>query len=465
VIALLLGDRLMVAGIGQVCAVILPDKGPPERILSCTGSPSDPEEAQRVRDAHAVIRAGTLFNHVEGPEQACRILAAKHVFDVLQIDPGGPSDDKQVRSAYRKLALQVHPDKQGAGANLDDCKAAFARLDSAKEAVESMLAEDSDSCREIHRILRSEVHTRSGAASLLSVDKAATVDTDSVAEDADRAAKELVKKISRMKGVCSEYDQAVACCREAVETIRRGCTPEALPRQEALLREGVLSTRAMGARDLRSPFPIVLIRAETSKYTLPSNVKCRLALLCGATAALDNDSLVKASASFERQPKASALRWCLSADSAAACCSAVCVRLETSLIESLPPAKRMKSGGIGPDGTVRIRHILFKHKQLKQPDLMARRIGSAATVQEAEESALGVLDKLLKEPAQFLRLCRELSDCESASQPGQLAGDLGWVGRGQHEQAFEDVSFGLRPNDFGDLVTTSRGVHVIQRLA
>lgn len=81
---------------------------------------------------------------------------------------------------------------------------------------------------------------------------------------------------------------------------------------------------------------------------------------------------------------------------------------------------------------------------------------------------MGALEQLLKlgkDPNAFLRMCRELSDCQSAAQPSTLAGDLGWIGRGQHEAAFEDAVFALAPNTFGDLVSTSRGVHIVQRLA
>merc|ERR1719436_2394933 len=118
-------------------------------------------------------------------------------------------------------------------------------------------------------------------------------------------------------------------CREAVETLRRGCTPEALPRQEALLSEGLPTSRTMGARDLRLPRPIVSMQPETGSFEVPAgNKRHRLALLCGATAALTDAQLMASTARLARQPKASALRWCQDADSNAASSSAVCVGLE-----------------------------------------------------------------------------------------------------------------------------------------
>eukprot|EP00913_Durusdinium_trenchii_P015729 g14782.t1 len=50
----------------------------------------------------------------------------------------------------RDLGLvSVHPDKQNENANTDAFRFAFARLDSSKEALETMLAEDVQSCKEV----------------------------------------------------------------------------------------------------------------------------------------------------------------------------------------------------------------------------------------------------------------------------------------------------------------------------
>ncbi|CAE8629764.1 unnamed protein product, partial [Polarella glacialis] len=395
-----------------------------------------------------------LYNTVEGLDEASRILSAQHLFEVLQIEPGGPSDEKQIRTAYRKLALRVHPDKQPEGAPPNLFKWAFSRLEEAKEKLEAMLAEDSESCREVHKVLRFDVHRREGAAALLGVDATAQTETAHLMPDAEKACRFQIKKLEKMVQVCPEYDRAVAACREAVETLRRGCTEEGLPRYEALLTHGMSASRTMGARDLRFPRPVVLMKPETSHLLMPKG-RCRLALLCGSTAALSDEQLVASTAKFVRQPKASALRWCLDASPSAACSSAVCITLEPAGIVE-PPAKRAKTTG-GPEGTVRVRHILFRHQQLKQVDQMARREGSAKHALEAEAAALGALEKIFQDPNQFLKLCRELSDCSSASQPGMLTGDLGWLARGQQEQAFEECCFSLTPNSIGDLVVTSRG--------
>lgn len=472
-VAIVLGDRIALAGVGPVRAVLLSEKKPPQRVVTCKGALGSSEasqaESKRMLKAGGVVRDGAVYGTCEGLDEATRILAAPHAFEVLQIELGGPSDEKQVRSAYRRLALRVHPDKQAEGVDKDSFKAAFERLDTSKESLEAMLSVDTAACRELHRALRCDaaVHTRQGAAELLGVDKVPTLDTGQVEKEAGKASRELKKKLERMRGVSSEYGAAVALCDEAVATLGRGCTPEALPRQEALLREGLATSRAMGARDLRWPRPIVVMQPESASLQIPSGGGgSSLALLCGATAALSDEYLAECVVRFSRRPKAAALRCCLDSDASASSSSAVFIKLDGAHVEELA-AKRQRTVGTvcGKEGMVRLRHILFKHQQLRQGDPMARREGKFRTAQEAEKAALDAFEKLLQDRNQFLRLCRELSDCQSADQPGMLSGDLGWVARGQLEPCVDDDVFALRPNDFGDLVSSSRGVHIFQRLA
>jgi len=463
-LALVLGDRLVVAGVGRVRVALLPERGPARPVLAlCPGDPDNPGELERIGQLGGLVRGGMLLYNLpaEAADEATRILTAKSAFEVLQLDADGPVDVKQVRSIYRKLALRVHPDKLPEGADAGAYKQAFARLDSAKDAVEAMLAADAAACRELQRVFRCDVRTRAGAVALLGTEEA---------DEAERASKDIWKRLETLRSAAPDFERAEAVCREAVATLRRGFTAEALPRQEALLREGLSTSCAMGARDLRAPYPLVEMRPETASRVLP-NGRCRIALLCGATAALSDEQLAASTARFARHPKASALRWCMDSDAQACCTSAVCISVEASKPDE-PAAKRQRTtagaGGSTTEGTVRVRHILFSHQQLRQPDPMARRPGAARTAQEAEVAALAALEKLLqaeRDPNAFLRLCRELSDCQSAAQPGTLAGDLGWLGRGQQEPAFEDAVFALSPKTFGDLVTTSRGVHIVQRLA
>ncbi|CAK9106578.1 unnamed protein product [Durusdinium trenchii] len=457
ILVLVLGERIVLAGVGDVRAVLLPEKGALQEVLACTGS-LDAAELERVSEAHGIFRDGLVYSSIEGVDEAARILAARSSFEVLQVEQGSSLDLKQVRSAYRKLALRVHPDKQNENANTDAFRFAFARLDSSKEALETMLAEDVQSCKEIHKVLSADVHSRLGAAQLLGADPGSPL-TEGVIADLEKSSRAQIKRFQKMSQVCPEYDQAVAACHEAVATLKRQCGEEALPRYEALLKEGLSATRALGARDLRWPRPIVMMKPESADLSMPPG-KARLALLCGPTAALSANQLSQSAAKLGVRPKACALTWCMEVPEAASC-SAVCIGLEPATSE--PPQKRAKTSG-GPEGTVRVRHILFRHPQLRQADPMARREGAARNVLEAESNALTALQRLLQDPNQFIKSCKELSDCQSAEQPGQLAGDLGWLARGQQEASFEEVAFGLPVNSIGDLVSTSRGVHIIQRL-
>lgn len=457
ILVLVLGERVVLAGVGHVRAVLLPEKAAPREILACTGSLEDPSELERVREANGIVSDGLVYSSMEGLDEAARILSARSSFEVLQLEPGSSLDVKQVRTAYRKLALRVHPDKQNDSAS-DAFRFAFARLESSKEALETMLAQDMESCKQIHKVLSADVHTRAGAAQLLGADPGPVL-TDAGIADLEKASRAQLKQLEKMSQVCPEYDQAVAACHEAVATLKRQSAAEALPRYEALLKEGLSATRTLGARDLRWPRPIVMMKPESSCFSMPQG-KARLALLCGPTAALSTQKLAETSARLGVRPKACALTWCMEATEASSS-SAVCIGLEPAAAE--PPLKRARTAG-GPEGTVRVRHILFRHPQLRQVDPIARREGAARNVLEAESNALKLLQVLLKDPNQFIKSCRELSDCQTAEQPGQLAGDLGWLARGQQEASFEEVAFGLPVNSIGDLVSTSRGVHIIQRL-
>lgn len=471
-VALLLGDRLVVSGVGQVRVVLLFEDGTTRQLLSGTCDFQVGAERERVEAANGIVLEGLLHHSAEGLEEQHRILKARSPFEVLQIEPGGPADEKQVRRAYRRLALLVHPDKckTPEDADLEAFNKAFARIESARESIEAMLSADGESCRELHHVLRAEVHTREGAAELLGVDKAAVTDTELVAEEAERMAKKQIAKLAKMEGVATAlHTQAVAICNEAVETIRRPNSPEALPRQESLLRVGLSSSRAMGARDMRYPLPVVLMQPESTSFHVPTDKGCRLAMLCGATATLADQLLVSSSARFKRRPKAAALRWCLEADPSAPSVGAVCIGFEVKrkkADEAGPSSKRQRTalGGQQQAGTIFLRHILFRHQQLRGLDPAARREGTARGPSEAEAAALAALERLLAAPNSFVQVCREHSDCQSAEQPGNLAGHLGWVGKGEQEPSFEEAAFALEPNEYSDVVSTSRGAHVIQRL-
>ncbi|CAE7628333.1 exgA [Symbiodinium pilosum] len=84
----------------------------------------------------------------------------------------------------------------------------------------------------------------------------------------------------------------------------------------------------------------------------------------------------------------------------------------------------------------------------------------------AERELMRLKESLTKDASQFPALARKHSECKSALQPGQMAGDLGWISKGSlGDAALEDVVLALEVNELSDLVTTARGVHLVQRYA
>lgn len=94
---------------------------------------------------------------------------------------------------------------------------------------------------------------------------------------------------------------------------------------------------------------------------------------------------------------------------------------------------------------VHARHILFQ-------------VTPAVPIPELRARAEQVLNTLLGEPARFEAQARELSNCPS----GQQGGNLGQIGRGDTVPEFEEALF--RPGPTGllrDIVKTRFGFHVV----
>jgi len=72
---------------------------------------------------------------------------------------------------------------------------------------------------------------------------------------------------------------------------------------------------------------------------------------------------------------------------------------------------------------------------------------------EAEETLIE-----LNEGADFATLARERSVCPSASS----GGDLGWFGRGQMVEEFEDAAFSTPVGEISGIVETQYGFHIIK---
>ena len=94
---------------------------------------------------------------------------------------------------------------------------------------------------------------------------------------------------------------------------------------------------------------------------------------------------------------------------------------------------------------VHARHILFQ-------------VTPAVSVPELRVRAEDTLNGLLREPARFDAVAREMSNCPS----GQQGGNLGQIGRGDTVPEFEKALFRLGPTGLlRELVKTRYGFHIV----
>lgn len=142
----------------------------------------------------------------------------------------------------------------------------------------------------------------------------------------------------------------------------------------------------------------------------------------------------------------------------------VCFEQAELPTSAAPPTKKPK---VETPSQVRLRHILLKHRDCKSVVDKVRNKQVKRTRGEAERLLRAVLEECEGDPKKrvFNQRCRELSECVTCLQGGDLAGDLGWVKPGKHGQAFDAAAFSLRVGDLSDLVDTEQGIHVIMRAA
>jgi peptidyl-prolyl cis-trans isomerase C len=102
--------------------------------------------------------------------------------------------------------------------------------------------------------------------------------------------------------------------------------------------------------------------------------------------------------------------------------------------------KEFESGDL-----VYARHILFQ-------------VTPSVSVPEIRARAEGALSELLAEPDRFASMARELSNCPS----GQQDGNLGQIGRGETVPEFERVLFRIGASGIlPELVKTRHGFHIV----
>eukprot|EP00930_Biecheleria_cincta_P100266 TRINITY_DN91894_c0_g1_i1.p1 TRINITY_DN91894_c0_g1~~TRINITY_DN91894_c0_g1_i1.p1 ORF type:complete len:549 (+),score=111.69 TRINITY_DN91894_c0_g1_i1:98-1744(+) len=184
--------------------------------------------------------------------------------------------------------------------------------------------------------------------------------------------------------------------------------------------------------------------------------------------------------------------------SAIACARFTPIRAALSTQNEAPAPKRQKLAGSaspifsagatgassgGSQDQVRLRQILLR-VMAPGPPVMdpVRRKQVTRSQEEAETQMLEVLQNLEADGlASFQKVCREVSECQSALKGGELVGDMGWLDRVKGVGIQQDkAKVGVRPQvpaavlkaafelavgEVHDLVTTEIGVHLLQRTA
>jgi len=151
---------------------------------------------------------------------------------------------------------------------------------------------------------------------------------------------------------------------------------------------------------------------------------------------------------------------------------------------SAPPAKKARKEA----ESVRLRHIVVKHRDCAQPFDPVRNRQVMRTREEAEQMLRKALRELneeakstkaptdankaktaaLQPSPKYVSLCKELSECSTSQKGGGMMGDLGWLSQvelARFGPAFTETAKALAVGQWSDLAVSEHGIHVCQRIA
>eukprot|EP00930_Biecheleria_cincta_P005871 TRINITY_DN106825_c0_g1_i1.p1 TRINITY_DN106825_c0_g1~~TRINITY_DN106825_c0_g1_i1.p1 ORF type:complete len:826 (-),score=171.56 TRINITY_DN106825_c0_g1_i1:12-2489(-) len=508
-VALFLGDRLIVATLGAVRGLWLNPNGEVHPLGGEHIVAEEGPERQRVDAEFGAVRYGEATPGVgklvlqrplhsrkvvstsEQKSEIERVLDfAPDSFAALGFSSADSVDGKTARSLYKKLALKVHPDKAPEDLKAQ-AKEAFAKVEAAAERIEALCETNAKATEKLHKILQaagditSPVMPQSWARALLGIEE--SLDLEEARNAAQKRVEEMKSELGKLgllaDGRLAHADAARAgrLLDDALEVLRAP-----VPKEGTKL-EGVKVTRALGLRDLKRPRVVILAKPQIDTLQLEGRTGGHhLVLLSSAvSSAMTDAEVAKKVRCFARQPKSATLSIAQEAAAfhakqgtphAESLASAVVALFEPGGAQQAeePPTKKMKTAQAKNDQGDKIRcyHILLKHKDLR----LARDPGSqlamrgkppvTRSVSQAERELLEMQKELVVNPNLFPTLARKHSECDSATQPGQSAGDLGWVARGDYgDPQLEACMFALRVHEVSDIISTPRGLHIIQRIA
>lgn len=143
-----------------------------------------------------------------------------------------------------------------------------------------------------------------------------------------------------------------------------------------------------------------------------------------------------------------------------------------------PPPKKQKTGP--KTESMRLRHILVRHKECKITRDPVRNKDVTRTKAEAEtmlrkalkelhESGEDSVDPKKPEKAtpKFEKICKEISECQTALKGAGSRGDLGWMSKDQIKNKgkdFELIANTLQMAKWSDIAYSNDGCHIILRM-
>lgn len=436
-VALLVGSRLTAASYAGGAVVLVnlsdPDGAASAQLLTKPAfcSHATEEDRIRVRSFGASIDKDGL-SMKQFPSLVERINHARNSFDVLGIQDCG--DCAHIVKIYRKLSLQVHPDKcKDRGAT-----EAFALLEKAKETLMAGYEKDPEGLNNLY--------------TLFSLYYDSTVLRLPVCQEIVSKARTL----NSIAHVCREdFLKAQQIAKEVEELSRSNLVEEPRTTKAPFLS-------ALGLRSMKRPFPVVQSQPTAG---LPLDLrpgKYAIALL-SSTAACDDfnvEEIGQIIRTYVDKPRA-----CAMALSRSRQCSSVITFATVGGTQQCvpPPAKKAKT-----EERVFLRHILVKFCGCKTdindrfPSLDAK--WRTRTLMEAEDIIVDAMVHATKDLNAFSLRCREVSDCKSGANPMSMCGVLGWVSRGHCEEKIDTAAFDLSLDSVSDVVQTDRGLQILRRV-
>jgi len=127
---------------------------------------------------------------------------------------------------------------------------------------------------------------------------------------------------------------------------------------------------------------------------------------------------------------------------------------------------RFQDGRLAPDGSKQASRTRPEAEALLRKLLREFRIELDEL--RRRHGKLRKIEDLALRSDKFLKRCKEHSVCPTAQKGGGMCGDLGWVTREAQRKLgkeFHEAVSVLRPGDWSDIVASTDGLHIVQRIA